>query len=44
MTITYSLGGNSSLDKIEGGFALEQNRPLVENWGYDNSNFYHSEH
>ena len=35
---------NSSLDKIGSGFALEQNRPLVENWGYDDSNFYQREH
>jgi hypothetical protein len=31
----------SSLDKILSGLVLEQNGPLVENWGYDeNPNFH----
>jgi hypothetical protein len=34
----------SSLDKIGGGLALEQNRPLVETWGYEYTNIYQREH
>ena len=35
---------NSSLDKIVGGLALEQNRPLVETWSCEHANFYQREH
>jgi cellobiose phosphorylase len=35
---------NSSLDKIEGDSALEQNRPWVETWGYEHSSDYPREH
>jgi hypothetical protein len=34
----------SSLDKIEGDSALEQNRPWVETWGYEHSSDYPREH
>jgi transcriptional regulator with XRE-family HTH domain len=40
---TYSLF-NSSLDKIEGGSALEQNRPLVETCNRDKTRDYQGEH
>ncbi len=35
---------DSSLDKIGGGSALEQNRLLVETWSCEQTNFYQKEH
>ncbi len=42
--ILVTIYSNSSLDKIWGGSALEQNRLLVETWSCEQTNFYQKEH